>query len=650
MAVDYLSALNSSGSGLNITQIVDSLVDAETNPERVDVDSQIEKKTLEISSLGEVASNLSTLKTSASALTNKTKLTSTSASIKNTISVTSPSKAKVFSSDVTVTTLATPQTLEFSGFTSANANTGSGNITVDFGNWITNGTATDTDSLFSASTSVSASTSLGNPTSHSTLGGLITIATSAGGDQSSTSFTVVGKDMAGNAITEVITGAGDGATSTGTKVFKSVTSITPGSTVGSGTVTVGHSASSFGVNSALSSSTVTVGSGTGTLTSVAASLNGISGVSASILNKGEGIFSLVVRTETGVNNAIKITVSENSGDTGLSMFDTNSDNSTHQTTAATDASLNVDGVTIKRGSNTIDDLFDGFTMVLTETTSSSFRVSSSLDKDEALINLQSFIDAVNKARTSLNNLTKQGSETVEAGPLYNNVIVNSIKEKLITLTTGEIKGFGNDSLYLSELGVRTERDGTLSIDESIFNSQLSLNSTVFDSIFNTMFSSSSPYLNVTASASTSDPEPGAYGFVYDGTTAKLNGLEMTVGSDADGNTYYLSKATSDLGGIKLQPTQTVNSAYVYYGRSLIDTLSTYIDSALSATGVIAKSEQNISTKLSDLKLDLSEVDEKVETLTKRYLGQFSAMESAVTSLNSTGDYLKNMMDAWTKES
>ena len=33
MAVDYLSAINSGGSGLNITQIVDSLVDAEKAPQ-----------------------------------------------------------------------------------------------------------------------------------------------------------------------------------------------------------------------------------------------------------------------------------------------------------------------------------------------------------------------------------------------------------------------------------------------------------------------------------------------------------------------------------------------------------------------------------------------------------------------------------------
>jgi flagellar hook-associated protein 2 len=45
-------------------------------------------------------------------------------------------------------------------------------------------------------------------------------------------------------------------------------------------------------------------------------------------------------------------------------------------------------------------------------------------------------------------------------------------------------------------------------------------------------------------------------------------------------------------------------------------------------------------------LDLLDVDKKVESLTERYKKQFSAMESAVTSLKSTGDYLTNMMEAW----
>lgn len=650
MAVDYLSSINTSGSGLNISQIVSSLVEAETAPEQSSINKNIDAKTLEISALGDVSSELNKLKTSAASLNNKTKLTTSSASTANTVSIISASKAKVFSSDITVSTLATPQTLEFTGFTSQSQSVGSGNITIDVGNWITNGTATDTDSLFSASTTVSGGASLGTPTSHSNLGGAITIATSAGGNQSMTTFTVVGKDMAGNDITENITGANGSATVTGTKVFKSVTSITPGNTTGTGTVTVGHAASSFGANSSKTSSTVTISSSSDTLASVASSLNAVTGVTANIINKGDGTYSLVVRSDTGVNNALKLTVSEDASNAGLSTFDNTSTNASKQKSAAVDAALVVDGINVNRSSNTITDLFDGYSIDITATTTSSFRVSSALDKDAALSTLQTFIDTMNTTRTKLNELTKQKSETADGGPLAKNIPVNNIKDSLNKITTGAIVGYGDDSMYLSELGVRTERDGTLSVNKTVFNSQLDLNSTVFDSIFNTMFSSSSDFLNVEASISTAKPTPGRYGFVYDGSTATLNGSAMTSATDKDGDTYYLSSSTDDkIAGVKVTPTQTVSSAYVYYGRSLVDQLTDYVDTVLSASGIIAKSGQTLATSVSDLNIDLADVDTRVEALTKRYKEQFSAMESAVTSFKSTGDYLTNMMDAWSKD-
>jgi len=52
MAVDYLSAINQGGSGLNITQIVEGLVEAETAPQKDIVNKKIDNKTLEISALG----------------------------------------------------------------------------------------------------------------------------------------------------------------------------------------------------------------------------------------------------------------------------------------------------------------------------------------------------------------------------------------------------------------------------------------------------------------------------------------------------------------------------------------------------------------------------------------------------------------------
>ena len=456
--------------------------------------------------------------------------------------------------------------------------------------------------------------------------------------------------MAGNAITESITGGGDGASVTTTNVFKSVTSITPGATVGTGNVKIGHVAADFGPNTASTSSTLTIGSGTGTLTSIATSLNSITGVNASILNKGDGTYSLVVRTDTGVNNAIKMTVSENVSDTGLSTFDTTSDNATHQKTAATDASLIIDGVSVNRSSNTITDLFDGYQFDLTATTTSSFRVSSQLDKTTALVSLKEFIDVLNSTRTTLNELTRQGSDTVEAGPLSKNIAVKNIVNRISSITTGAIVGYGDKDLYLSELGVRTEMDGTLTINEATFNSQLDLDSSVFDAIFTTMFSSGSSYLKVEGSSATSSPTPGKYSYINDGSTVKLDGITMTSATDSSGNTYYVSSGIAEnTGGIKITESETVSSAYVYYGKSLIDQLTEYIDLSLSSTGTLKKTENTVASDLLDLNIDLADVDEKVEALTTRYKNQFSSMESVVTSLKSTGDYLTNMMDAWNSD-
>ena len=96
--------------------------------------------------------------------------------------------------------------------------------------------------------------------------------------------------MAGNNVTEVVTGGGDGQTATSINVFKSVTSITPGSSIGTGTVTVGHSASTFGKNNAKTSKTVTITQGS-SIATIANNLNQISGVTASVLNKGDGTYS-----------------------------------------------------------------------------------------------------------------------------------------------------------------------------------------------------------------------------------------------------------------------------------------------------------------------------------------------------------------------
>ena len=62
MSVDYLSALNSKGSGLNITQIVDSLVQAETAPQKELLQDKIDTRNTAISALATLSSELATQK------------------------------------------------------------------------------------------------------------------------------------------------------------------------------------------------------------------------------------------------------------------------------------------------------------------------------------------------------------------------------------------------------------------------------------------------------------------------------------------------------------------------------------------------------------------------------------------------------------
>ena len=125
---------------------------------------------------------------------------------------------------------------------------------------------------------------------------------------------------------------------------------------------------------------------------------------------------------------------------------------------------------------------------------------------------------------------------------------------------------------------------------------------------------------------------------------------MTSSIDSSGNSYFLSNGlTKNTRGIKITENQAVSSAYVYYGESLVDQITEYLDNTLNASGKLTEAKSSAGSLLSDYSLDLAEVDERVISLTERYKSQFSAMESTVTSLKSTGDYLTNMMDAWNKD-
>ena len=129
--VDYLSTLNA-GSGLNTTQIIDALVDAEIVPQENQLKDKIEEKNVSISGMGQVKQSLTSLKTILGGLDGKNGLSVSSSGSSVGVTISDPALAKEFSHDVTVTQLAKAQTLVFDSFASDSVDLGAGSLVFIF--------------------------------------------------------------------------------------------------------------------------------------------------------------------------------------------------------------------------------------------------------------------------------------------------------------------------------------------------------------------------------------------------------------------------------------------------------------------------------------------------------------------------------------
>ncbi len=565
MAVDYLSALNTKGSGLNITQIVDSLVDAEVAPKKDALNTRITEKNTQISAFAEVVADLSSLQSDVNSLANTTQLLPSSSSTALSISVTDSAIAEEFAADVKVEALATAQTLHFANgnFTTPTATVGSGSIAVQIGTW---------------------ASPYGN------------------GDFTASSTTNV--------------------------------SVTDGTT----------------------------------LTALAAQLDAVTGVNASVLNVGDGTYSLVVKSELGASNAINLVVSgagsATNPKTALTVFDTNTSgvgtasegNSIHKVAAA-DAHIKVDGVSVYRSTNSISDLFDGYTVTPTKIDTTSFRVKSSIDVDTAYDAMNSLVNSINVTKGLFSTLTDREND----GALADDPVIKAIERKLDSYFNGGVTGFFTNTVYMSELGVSTNRDGSISLSENKFREAMAVEGTatvaggakLFNAVFNTSVYSDSPLLKVEKS-NYIEPTAGVYAFVQSTgspPTATIDGSGSGISTyDADTAPYYTSSQTNTA-GLKITPSTTasITGANIFVGKSILDQISEYIDTIMASSGDLSTRESALGDQLTDYQIELEDVEAKTSGIRERYMSQFSAMETAVTSLKGTGDYLTNMIESWNND-
>ncbi len=136
-AIDILSALNKTGSGINLKDLSAQLVEAATAAPKAAAQARIDSADLSISSLGTLRAQLTRFADGLTALQAADPLTVRSSLSAVGAKITDRSAVRPDTTQVGVLQLARAQVLEFGGFSSAEQALAAGTITLDVGVWYT---------------------------------------------------------------------------------------------------------------------------------------------------------------------------------------------------------------------------------------------------------------------------------------------------------------------------------------------------------------------------------------------------------------------------------------------------------------------------------------------------------------------------------
>lgn len=251
-------------------------------------------------------------------------------------------------------------------------------------------------------------------------------------------------------------------------------------TVGAGTLTIAVGSSSFQV-------TTTAGTTLAELKDLINNAADNAGVSASLMlvardpqNAAAGTVARLVLSadETGYASSIGITVSDaDANDTdavGLSRFYFSSADPANsqlgQLQAAADARIVVDGFTAFSSTNVFRDVIGGVTITALKDPADPLNpavetLGIALDRDGVASRIASFVAAYNEVVSAIRDVSSYDAAAGTAGALNGDATVRGISSRLRAIIGAA--GIGDGTIgSLSELGIQTQRDGTLKLDSA----------------------------------------------------------------------------------------------------------------------------------------------------------------------------------------
>lgn len=216
---------------------------------------------------------------------------------------------------------------------------------------------------------------------------------------------------------------------------------------------------------------ITIAEGQDTLAEVASAINNSDAeVTATILNDGsDQPYKLVITAnESGTENSITIDAS------GLQGGDTPLDFSDSPVQAAADASITVNGVTITRSGNAVDDAVPGVTLQLLNT-GNGVELTVSPNEEEMKEKIEDFVNAYNTVMSFIHGQSQYNPDASSERPLRGDYSLRIIQRSLQSIISGQVNNPNTLFSNLSQIGLSTNSNGTLEIDDETLEEAISDN-------------------------------------------------------------------------------------------------------------------------------------------------------------------------------
>ncbi|APV51416.1 hypothetical protein BWI17_18000 [Betaproteobacteria bacterium GR16-43] len=247
--------------------------------------------------------------------------------------------------------------------------------------------------------------------------------------------------------------------------------------LGEGTLTIDigeYTGGAFVPDADASSVTVAVTAGQDGLSKVRDAINTANGgVTATVVNDGTGMRLVVTSKSTGVEHAVRIQVDDADGTdgdaSGLSRlaYDASAGGLTQLTevAAAKDAVAIVDGITVSSATNTLSEAIEGVTINLAKADpGKTHTLNVGRDGNGAKSAVEGFAKQWNDVMKTIGSLTAYNTATKTGSILTGDNTVAAVQNRLRSAlnAVAPAGGFGS----LAEIGITTNRDGTLALDSS----------------------------------------------------------------------------------------------------------------------------------------------------------------------------------------